>query len=416
MESLAEISKRLIPLGTNTSSKAACRFADGYGPTHIVSGNGAVVVTEDGREFIDWAMGLGPVTVGHGNPRIAAAVQEAAIRGVAHTLPTQYEVTISEILNRWVPGADMVRLLKTGSDACAAAVRLARVFTGHDKIVRCGYHGWHDWAMNADYQEKLGIPQCVRDLTKTVPFNDLEAVEDEFLKQGVAAFILEPVSLIEPYDWYLPRIRDLCTRYGVVLIFDEVITGIRMGRSGAAGYFNVTPDLTCLGKGLANGYPLAAVTGRADIMRGFERTHISGTYNGETSAIAASIATLRLLDTHSFWDHQRQVGISLRTGYQQMVADFGLEAHTKILGMPHFTSIQWADPAHFTLFQQEMMREGILFSGSQFPCLAHTHQQVAKTRQAYRKAGAILAEAIAGDEVAKRLECKVNASIFQRHR
>lgn len=415
MKSLFERAKQLIPLGANTSSKAPCRMAEGFGPTHALGGKGCMVTVPGGKEMIDWAMGLGPVTIGHGHPAITSAVSLQAARGVAHTLPTELEVELAELLHDWIPGAEMVRFLKSGSDACAAAVRLARAFTGYDKIIRCGYHGWHDWAMNADYEGKKGIPQCVRDLTITVPFNDLEALEDEFLKGGVAGFILEPVSLIEPYDWYLPRVRDLCDRYGVVLIFDEVITGIRMGRGGAAEYFNVTPDLTCTGKGLANGFPLAAISGRRDIMQCFWETHISGTYNGETAALAASLTTLGILERENFWEHQRTIGKTLRDGYQTMVEDFALKDHTKILGMPHFTSIQWPDATEFTLFQQEMMRCGVLFTGSQFPCLAHNLGHVRTTCRAYRTAGAIVAEAIASGDVHKRLECKVNTSIFRRH-
>ena len=413
---LADRARRLIPMGVNTSSKAACRFAEGFGPTHVVSGHGAEVMTSDGRTLIDWAMGLGPVLLGHGDQDVRAAVAEAANYGVSHTLPTRYEVEVAEVLNRWVPGADMVRFLKTGSDACAAAVRLARAFTRRDKIVRCGYHGWHDWAMNSDYEEKLGIPQAVRDLTVSVPFNDHEAVQEAIEGGGVAAVILEPVSLVPPDSHYLWRLRHLCNTHEVVLIFDEVITGIRMGRGGAAGYFGVTPDLTCLGKGLANGFPLAAVTGRVGIMRCFEDTHISGTYNGETSALAACLATLRKLDSHDFWSHQRKVGLSLRHGYERAVDEYKLSTHTKILGMPHFTSVQWPDPVLFTLFQQEMIREGILFSGSQFPSLAHTDEQVRKTRDAYYAACQRVAEAIETNTVQQRLECRVNRSIFTRHR
>lgn len=405
----------LIPMGTQTSSKAAARMCYGFGPKFAIRANGCEVVDVDGNKFIDWAMGLGPITIGHGDGRIENAVRYAVGFGNCLTLPHDFEVSLAEKLNKWVPCAENVRFMKSGSDATSACVRLARAFTSRYDIVRCGYHGWADWALDPQYGNADGIPPEVSKLTHAVPYGDLEEVEEAFQHYQPACFILEPVSLIKPPDWYLPRVRKLCDTYNVILIFDEIITGIRMAKGGAQEVFGVKPDLCAIGKGLANGIPISAVCGRADIMDMFNHTHISGTFFGDTIGLSAALETMSILEEQNFWAHQERVGKSLIEGYAAARAENGMSSYTRILGMPHFTVVQWDDQAHGTLFQQEMLRRGVLFTGSQFPCLAHHEAAINQTVRAYGEAMRITADAIKTGTVEKKLECKVNKTLFKRH-
>ncbi len=246
-------------------------------------------------------------------------------------------------------------------------------------------------------------------------YDDLEELEEAFQKHRPAIFILEPVSITKPHDWYLPRVRELCNTYGVVLAFDEVITGIRMARGGAQEIYGVTPDLCAIGKGLANGIPISAVCGRRDIMDMFNHTHISGTFFGDTVGINAALTTMEILEKENFWEHQEKVGDALFDAYSVARIEHDVMAYTDIYGLPHFTVIKWHDIGHATLFQQEMLRLGILFTGSQFPCLAHDQAAVDQTIAAYDTAMEITSAAIKSGSVGRKLECKVNKQLFVRH-
>lgn len=406
---LYERASKVIPMCCQTSSKSAKRFANGFGPKYIDRAKGAYVWDVDGNKFIDWHMGLGPVTIGHADDRVNNAATHAANFGNCVTLPTAWEVDLAEKVTQWTH-TDKVRFLKTGSDADSAAVRLARAFTGRDKILRCGYHGWHDWALNADYAEKRGIPLCVRDQTVSLKYGEKPTHLDLYAGFIVEAINLEPINR----EW-LEETMIACRKAGVVVIFDEVITGLRVAKGGAAEYLKLKPDLITMGKGLANGWPISAVCGRADIMDCFEHTHISGTWYGETTAMAAALMTMEILESENFWKHSDKVGNYLKTWYRQYISDLGAKDYTEIKGSPYFTTIIWKDPAHFTLFQQEMMREGILFDGCQFPCLAHGDNEMRATVRAYRIAIEKTMNAIKDGKVMEELQCEVNQTLFKRN-
>ena len=276
--------KRLIPSCTQTFSKGPTQFVQGAAPVFIARGQGSHVWDVDGNEYIDYPMALGPVILGHNYPAVTKAVSKQLQEGTIFSLPHPLEIEVAEILVEIIPSAEMVRFGKNGSDATSGAVRLARAYTGRDLIACCGYHGWHDWYIGATSRNR-GVPEAVRRLTIPFEYNNIEDLRRIFEDHpgNVAAVIMEPVGITEPKNEFLPQVRELTQREGALLIFDEVVTGFRIALGGAQEYFGVAPDLTCLGKAMANGYPLSAVVGRREIMELFDEIFFSFTFGGGPS-------------------------------------------------------------------------------------------------------------------------------------
>lgn len=402
---LVERHEQLIPQGTQVASKGRFRNCRGFGPAWAMHGRGAYVFDDTGRMWMDWSCGLGALTIGHG----------WGLAGAPSCLPLPHpvEVELAELLNEWVPCAEQVRFMKSGSDAVSAAVRMARVYTGREYIVDAGtYHGCHDWAVSKEHE---GIPQAVRDLTQHVPFGDLEALEDVLLPKKVACLVLEPVSLIEPPEWYLKRARELCDQTGTVLIFDEVITGIRMAKGGAQEAYGVIPDICAIGKGMANGYPISAVCGKSWLMECWSRTHYSGTHFADPSCMEAAVMCMTHLQSRQFWEHQEEYGGLMLLGVQDLIDKHDLGIHCKAIGHSHWWVLQIADAVNQTYVQQELMRQGILGSnGSHFMSLAHGPEEVHRSLEAYAAAFYKLKDGIRDHDVAQRLECDVNKTVFRR--
>lgn len=282
-----------IPGGSSTGSKRpdalyGTRAHDGVVPTHFARAQGCIVESPDGRRFVDCGMALGAVGIGYADPEITRAVVAAAEAGNVSALPHRLEVEVAERLANAVPSAEQVRFLRTGAEATAAAVRIARTITGRERIVASGYFGWLDWCSDA-----RGVPLSARELISWTPFDDVAALETA-VEQGdpPAAIILEPlVHDIASHAW-LSAARRLADRHGAVLIFDEIKTAFRVRTGGVQVLQQVRPDLTTIGKAFANGYPLAAVCGSRDIMRAASDTWISSTAAAESTGLAAANAVL----------------------------------------------------------------------------------------------------------------------------
>ncbi len=288
----------VIPGGTSTGSKRPdAMFGAGHaGPTHIAEAVGCRIRTTDGQWLIDLTAALGAVSIGYADPAITDAVCRAAARGPAAGLPFRDEVTLAERLRDLLPCAEQSRFLKSGAEACAAAVRIARAHTGRDRVLGSGYFGWLDW-----WSPAAGVPAGAHADYTHLPFNDRQAWSEALDAAGdcLAAVMVEPfVEMLAHADW-LRDLRAHCDHVGAVLVFDEVKTGFRLHRGGAQTVIGVTPDLTTLGKAIANGYPLAAVTGRAEVMAAAERTWISSTLSTELVSLAAAHA---VLDHHAARD------------------------------------------------------------------------------------------------------------------
>ena len=414
-------SETLIPAGTQTLSKGPTQFVRGFAPRYLVRGEGCRVWDADGNAFVDYPMGLGAVTLGHGHPEVVRAVQRQAAEGTAFSLMHPLELALAERICAMVPCAERVRFGRNGSDATSACIRAARALTGREHVARCGYHGWHDWALDASHGVRArGVPEAVRALTHSFIYNDLGSLRAVLRAHPCAAVILEPVSDTPPAPGFLEGVRAAADEAGAVLIFDEVITGFRYARGGAQEYFGVTPDLAAMGKGLANGMPLSIVCGRAHVMQVFDDVFFSLTFGGETTALAAALATLEVMERADYWGHVWRLGTQLQEGYRQLAATWRLEHVVHCAGMPPWTIVQFKDAHGFTglqyktLFQQEMIRRGILFSGSQFLSLAHDDAIIGATLAACREAFRVLRFAVDYQCLPLLLKGEVNEPVFRR--
>ena len=387
----------------------------------MARGQGSHVWDVDGNEYIDWSMGLGPVILGHNYDAVSQAVVRQIGEGTAFSLPHPLELEVAELLLDLIPCAEMVRYGKNGSDVTSGAVRLARAFTGRDIIVCCGYHGWQDWYIGTTTRN-LGVPEVVRELTVPFTYNDFPSLERIMTaKRGrVAAVIMEPVGVLEPQDGFLEGVREITRNEGALVIFDEVITGFRMVLGGAQQHFAVKPDLACFGKALANGYPLAAVVGRQDLMKLFDDVFFSFTFGGEALSLAAAAATIREMREKNVIAHLWEQGSRLKDGYNVLAREVGIHRFTSCEGLPPRTVVMFKNEEGEeslllkSLFQQECVKRGILFTGSHNICYSHSNADVDRTLRAYRAAMQILAAAIQTGDARQRLEGEPLQPVFRR--
>src|SRR5437016_8565005 len=273
---------------------------------------------EDGREYVDFVMALGAVALGYGHPEVNRAAEAAIAAGVVGPLPPVAEEDLAEALGERIPWLERVRFLKTGAEAVAAAVRLARVATGRDEVLGCGYHGWLDWCQGATE----GVPAAVRNLFAELPFNDVAGSREMIRARAprLAAVVVEPVIVSEPTREWLQLLRAETERAGAILIFDEIKTAFRLAIGGAVARYDLkpAPDLVVLGKALANGFPLAAVGGRADLMAAASRTWISSTLATESVSLAAAKAVLDLMERENVCAHLHAMGTRLLHGLHRL--------------------------------------------------------------------------------------------------
>ena len=293
---MLERALKTIPLGSQTFSKSKTAYPEGVSPHFIKRGDGSHVWDVDGNEYIDFVNGLASITLGYNDPDVTEAVKAQLEEGTIFSLPHEIEIKVAEKIIEMVPCAEMVRFGKNGSDATAGTIRLTRAYTKRDHVAVCGYHGWQDWYIGST-SRNLGVPSSVRDLTHSFTYNDLDSIEQLFKKYSdqVAAVIIEPMNSTEPNNGFLEGVKGLTQKNGALLIFDETITGFRYANGGAQEYFGVIPDLAIFGKGMANGYPVSVVTGRAEIMKLMEEVFFSFTFGGETLSLAAALTTMTKL-------------------------------------------------------------------------------------------------------------------------
>ena len=418
---LYEKAQTLIPAATQTLSKGATQYVKGVAPVFLARAKGSHVWDVDGNEYIDYPMALGPIILGHGYPAVDQAVKRQIDDGVAFSLPHPLEIEVAEQLTAMIPCAEMVRFGKNGSDATAGAVRLARAHTGRDLIVCCGYHGWQDWYIGSTTFNR-GVPASVRDLIKSFEYNDIDSLERRFAAHPgqIAAVIMEPIGIVEPMDGFLAAVRDLCHRQGALLIFDEVVTGFRLARGGAQEYFGVLPDIACFGKAMANGYPLSAVVGPRAIMKCFEEVFFSFTFGGEAVSLAAANATLKEIAEKEVIAHLWELGRQLNDGFKVLAKEFGVDRFMRTSGLAPRTVISFFDDSGResllvkSLFQQECLKRGVLFSGGQNICFSHSNGDIEHTLRVYRTAMEIVGAAIRQGNVLDRLEGEPVKPVFRK--
>ncbi|HSU38758.1 MAG TPA: aminotransferase class III-fold pyridoxal phosphate-dependent enzyme, partial [Polyangiaceae bacterium] len=303
----------LIPAGTQTLAKGAGQYVNGVAPKFAARGVGSHLWDVDGNEYVDLQMGIGPLSLGYCYEAVDRAIVEQLSRGITFSLVHPLEVEVAELVQKVVPNAEMVRYSKTGCDVTSAAVRLARAHTGRNKVLACGYHGWHDWYV-AVTDRNRGVPEATRDLTYTFDYNDLAGLERS-LDADTACVILEPVVFVAPKDGFLHEVRKLCDARGALLVFDEMWTGFRLALGGAQEKFDVRADLACFSKACANGMPLSMLTGRRDVMRLLDKdVFFFTTFGGEALSLAAARATITEMLDKDVIGHLARQGRRLRDG------------------------------------------------------------------------------------------------------
>lgn len=420
-EDMLRRAEKVIPLGSQTFSKSKTQYPFGVSPYFIARGRGSRVWDIDGNEYIDFVSGLAAINLGHCDPNVTAAVREQLELGTIFSLPHELETIVAEKIVDMVPCADMVRFGKNGSDATSGAIRLARAFTRRDHVAVCGYHGWQDWYIGSTARS-LGVPQAVRDLTHNFPYNDLSALET-LLKQHngeFAAVIIEPMNAIEPAPGYLEGVKALAGRHGAVLVFDETITGFRYANGGAQEWFGVTPDLATFGKGMANGYPLSALAGRADIMKLMEEIFFSFTFGGETLSLAAASATLDKLRREPVIATVFQRGQNLLNRLRELIQKHGLGDLLVASGHPTWSFLVIRDTARYTKYEintlllQEVFARGILMIGAHNLNYAHSEQDINRLLSVYDEVFAIVREALDDKRLLNHyLRCETLIPLFK---
>jgi len=410
-----------IPLASQTFSKSAMMFPRGAAPLFIERGDGAYVWDVDGNRYIDYVLGLMPVVLGYRDPDVDAAICKQLEKGITFSLPSKLESELAEKLISLIPSAEMVRFGKNGSDVTSAAIRLARAYTGRDRIAVAGYHGWHDWYIGTTTRN-LGVPEEVQKLSSKFQFNDLESLEC-LLKEspkGYAAVILEPAGVCEPDAGFLEGVRRLTEEYGVILVFDEIITGFRVDMGGAQKKYNVTPDLSTFGKAMANGMPLSAIVGKKKIMQMMSDIFFSGTFGGETLSIAASLATLNKLENIEAPTTFIQVGNRIEIEINKIINELKLSDVFSMEGVDWWPRLVIKDHEYAnqleitTLLRQELIAHGVLFGGGYNISVSHNSDKVIKeTVGAMRNALQLLQGYLSVQNPMKYLRGKMIQPVFQ---
>ena len=412
--------RRFVPGASQTLSKGSNMFVEGAYPVFLERGRGCRVWDVDGNEYVDYILGLAAITLGYDYPAVTEAVTRQAGQGSIFSLPHPLEVEVSERLTELIPCADMVRFVKTGSEANSAAIRVARAATGRDVVVYCGYHGWADWYAITTPRSK-GIPKDFARLIMPFAYNDLPSLERAFDEHygKVAAVIMEAALLDAPSPGFLEGVKALAHRHGAVLIFDEIVTGFRWAVGGAQEHFGVVPDLATFGKGMANGLPLSAVVGRRELMGELEDVFVSSTFGGDTLALAAARATIEEYRRQPVIRHLWAAGRRFQDGFRAAAARTGVPA--ECIGYPVHPKIVFGDGREETrrllmsLFLQETARRGVIFHFAGFNIsFTHSDADVDLSLEACERALGVVGEALADGHVADRLEGKPYQEAFKR--
>jgi glutamate-1-semialdehyde 2,1-aminomutase len=409
--------QQTIPGGVNSPVRAFGSV--GGTPPFIQRGLGARIWDEDGKEYLDYVGSWGPIIVGHAHPAVVRAVQEAAARGLSFGAPTAAEVELAEALTRLVPSMDMVRLVSSGTEATMSAIRLARGFTGRDALIKfegC-YHGHSDSLLVKAGSGMLtfgnpssgGVPADLAQHTLVLDYNNPQQLRDAFQRHGeqIACVIIEPVAgnmnLVRPTQEFLQTLRELCTQYGAVLIFDEVMTGFRVGLSSAQGLFGITPDLSTFGKVIGGGMPLGAFGGRREIMQKIAPlgpVYQAGTLSGNPLSVAAGLAQLNLIQAPGFYENLATTTQRLCAGLTQAAQDnhiafcaqsvggmFGLYFRAQVPG--NYAAVMECDKTAFNRFFHAMLDAGYSLAPSAFEAgfvsAAHTDADIDSTIAAARQ-------------------------------
>lgn len=394
-EAALEAGKKYIPGGV-IGTRRPENFVPGAYPLYVTEGKGSHFFDVDGNEYIDFLAGFGPVLLGHAYEVVDNAAIERIRKGFCFDLSQEIQNELAQKVIKMIPCAEKVIFVLSGSDATTAAIRLARTYTGRDKIMKCGYTGWHDWSVPV----AVGIPAKAREDVISFEYNNIASIEQtlEKYKGQVAAVIITPLGheyahpIEFPKDEFLQKLRDLTRANGTMLIFDEIRTGFRLAKGGAQEHFKVTPDLAVFGKAMANGYPIGMVAGKEDVMMAAMKAYISSTFFYNSLPMAASVATLQEIEKKNVIAHVWKQGEKLQKGMKEIIAKYGIPAEVSGPGpMPFLTFKSDPEKKHSQrrkLFYTETTANGIFIHPFHHWYIFYTHsdEDIQKTLAVMDKA------------------------------
>ncbi|HXY62656.1 MAG TPA: glutamate-1-semialdehyde 2,1-aminomutase [Nitrospirota bacterium] len=414
---LFEEAKKHMPGGVNSPVRAF-RSVGGE-PLFIKRAKGSKIYDADNKAYIDYVLSWGPMILGHGNPKVTAALKKAIASGTSFGAPTELEIALAKMVKKAFPSIEMVRMVSSGTEATMSAIRAARGFTGRDKILKFDgcYHGHGDSLLvkagsgvaTFGLPDSPGVPLDLARHTLTVSYNDLAAVKEVALREGeqIACIIVEPVAgnmgCVPPEPGFLEGLRSVCDQYGIVLIFDEVMTGFRVSYGGAQQLYRIKPDMTCLGKVIGGGLPVGAYGGKLEIMKKIAPIgpiYQAGTLSGNPLAMTAGIETLKLLSKPGAYKTLEKLSSDLEQGLIEAAVEAGIPVTMNRVGsmftgfftgtrVKDFTSAKTSDTARFGKYFLSMLKNGVNLAPSQyeaaFMSLAHTGADINRTIEAARK-------------------------------
>jgi len=421
--------KQVIPGGSMLLSKRSEMFLPDQWPAYFSKAKGCKVWDLDGNEYIDMSiMGIGTNILGYGHSEVDEAVQKTVAAGNMSTFNCPEEVYLAEKLIELHPWADMVRFARSGGEANAIAIRIARAASGKDKVAICGYHGWHDWYLSANLGDDAGLdghllpglePNGVpRNLQGTVfPFNYNNYAELETLvnAQDIGVIKMEVARNMGPEDNFLHKVRKLATDKGIVLVFDECTSGFRETFGGLHKKYGVEPDMAMFGKALGNGYAITATIGKREVMEAAQTTFISSTFWTERIGPTAALKTLEVMERIKSWETITQIGLNIRQRWQKLADNHGLSInHWGLAVLPGFTIQSENSLAYKTLITQEMLAKGFLASNSVYVCIDHTNEIVQGYFDALEPIFTIIKQCEEGRDVMSLLRGPICHSSFKR--
>ena len=421
--------KQVIPGGNMLLSKRAEMFLPDQWPAYFSKAKGCKVWDLDGKEYIDMSiMGIGTNILGYGHPEVDDAVRKTIDAGNMSTFNCPEEVYLAEKLIELHPWAHMVRFARSGGEANAIAIRIARAATGKDKVAICGYHGWHDWYLSANLGDDKnlaghllpglapnGVPQSLRGTVFPFNYNNFAALEALVNTHDIGVIKMEVVRNQGPQDNFLHKVRQLATERGIVLIFDECTSGFRETFGGLHKKYGVEPDMAMFGKALGNGYAITAIIGKREIMEAAQTTFISSTFWTERIGPTAALKTLEVMERVKSWDTITQTGLNIRQGWQKLADKHGLKIDH--WGLPALTGFSFNSPnalAYKTLITQEMLTKGYLAGNSVYVCIEHTPEVVSGFFAALEPIFALIKECEEGRDVMSLLKGPVCHGGFKR--
>jgi len=386
-QELYKKAKILIPGGTQLLSKRPEMFLPELWPSYYSKAKGCEVWDLDGNKYVDMSiMGIGTNTLGYGHPEVDEAVMGAIANGNMSTLNCPEEVYLAEKLVEINPWADMVRFARSGGEANAISIRIARAASGKDKVAICGYHGWHDWYLSANLSDNCeldnhllpgldpaGVPKSLKGDTIPFNYNNFEELERIVSNNEIGTIKMEVLRNMGPQNNFLQKVRDLATQKGIVLIFDECTSGFRETYGGIYQKYGVEPDVAVYGKTLGNGYAITAVVGKKSVMNYAQKTFISSTFWTERIGPTAALATLKVMEREKSWDIITNIGKNVQKNWQRIADNYNIKI--KLFGIPSLTSFSFESNNHLkykTFITQEMLTRGYLAGTILYASMTHT--------------------------------------------